>query len=94
MAEKKRQVEFALQNSVGHPNAAAIRAHPGGAIGNSPHIFLKTGLTDLEATGAVETIRHLFFAALALIVFLASTPSFFLHFTHGDGRSSFSSQLR
>ncbi len=36
-----------------HPDPAAVRAYPGRAIGESPEIFVETGLADLKTAGAV-----------------------------------------
>jgi hypothetical protein len=49
-----------------HPDPAAIRADPGRAIADGPHVFLETIIADLEATGTVPAKGQFPPAAMAL----------------------------
>jgi hypothetical protein len=59
-----------------HSYASTVRADPGGTITDSPEIFLKAGITDLEAARAIMTIRHLFLASVTLETLLFSAGPF------------------
>lgn len=48
-------------------NPFAVRANPGGAIADSPLVFLKTLHTYLETTRAIPAKRFFLPAAMALI---------------------------
>ena len=50
-----------------HPDAFAIGTDPGGAVADSPLVFLKTSVADLKTAGTTPTEDLSFFAAVALI---------------------------
>jgi hypothetical protein len=67
-----------------HPDPAAIRADPGRAIADGPHVFLETIIADLEATGTVPAKGQFPPAAMALeLTEATATACFFgLFFGH------------
>lgn len=73
-----------MRDELHHADALAVRTDPGRAIGNSPFVFLKTFLTDLETTWA--TPAKFFFLITAMTPIFAklseAVPGLFNTFTH------------